>query len=62
MVPPGEGAFLPCSFWLADNYTPQNRYAEASALFDRLLSLRNDVGLLLLRHLRCFGKWMFQTS
>jgi GH15 family glucan-1,4-alpha-glucosidase len=45
-LPPGEGAFLPCSFWLADNYTLQNRDAEASALFDRLLSLRNDVGLL----------------
>ena len=45
-LPPGEGAFLPCSFWLADNYTLQNRDAEASALFHRLLSLRNDVGLL----------------
>jgi GH15 family glucan-1,4-alpha-glucosidase len=45
-LPPGEGAFLPCSFWLADNYTLQNRDAEASALFNRLLSLRNDVGLL----------------
>jgi carbohydrate kinase (thermoresistant glucokinase family) len=45
-LPPGEGVFLPCSFWLADNYTLQNRDAEASALFDRLLSLRNDVGLL----------------
>jgi GH15 family glucan-1,4-alpha-glucosidase len=45
-LPPGEGAFLPCSFWLADNYALQNRDAEASALFERLLSLRNDVGLL----------------
>jgi GH15 family glucan-1,4-alpha-glucosidase len=45
-LPPGEGMFLPCSFWLADNYTLQNREAEASALFERLLSLRNDVGLL----------------
>jgi len=45
-LPPGEGAFLPCSFWLADNYTLQNRDAEARALFERLLSLRNDVGLL----------------
>jgi carbohydrate kinase (thermoresistant glucokinase family) len=45
-LPPREGAFLPCSFWLADNYTPQNRDAEASSLFERLLSLRNDVGLL----------------
>jgi GH15 family glucan-1,4-alpha-glucosidase len=45
-LPPGEGVFLPCSFWLADNYTLQNRHAEARALFERLLSLRNDVGLL----------------
>ena len=45
-LPPGEGVFLPCSFWLADNYTLQNRDAEASELFERLLSLRNDVGLL----------------
>jgi carbohydrate kinase (thermoresistant glucokinase family) len=45
-LPPGEGVFLPCSFWLADNYRLQNRDAEASALFERLLSLRNDVGLL----------------
>ena len=45
-LPPGEGIFLPCSFWLADNYTLQNRDAEARALFERLLSLCNDVGLL----------------
>jgi GH15 family glucan-1,4-alpha-glucosidase len=45
-LPPGEGVFLPCSFWLADNYTLQNRDSEARALFERLLSLRNDVGLL----------------
>jgi carbohydrate kinase (thermoresistant glucokinase family) len=45
-LPPREGVFLPCSFWLADNYTLQNRDSEASCLFDRLLSLRNDVGLL----------------
>ena len=45
-LPPGEGAFLPCSFWLADNYMLQNRDAEARALFERLLLLRNDVGLL----------------
>jgi GH15 family glucan-1,4-alpha-glucosidase len=45
-LPPGEGVFLPCSFWLADNYTLQNRSADAVALFKRLLSLRNDVGLL----------------
>ena len=41
-----EGVFLPCSFWLADNYALQGRQAEAEALFDRLLSLCNDVGLL----------------
>jgi GH15 family glucan-1,4-alpha-glucosidase len=45
-LPAGEGVFLPCSFWLADNYALQNRNAEARALFERLLSLRNDVGLL----------------
>jgi carbohydrate kinase (thermoresistant glucokinase family) len=43
---PGEGVFLPCSFWLANNYKLQHRDAEARALFERLLSLRNDVGLL----------------
>jgi GH15 family glucan-1,4-alpha-glucosidase len=45
-LPPGEGAFLACSFWLADNYVLQGRDEEARALFERLLSLRNDVGLL----------------
>jgi GH15 family glucan-1,4-alpha-glucosidase len=45
-LPPGEGVFLACSFWLADSYTLQNRDAEARARFERLLSLRNDVGLL----------------
>ena len=45
-LPPGEGAFLACTFWLADNYILQERLDEAQALFDRLLTYRNDVGLL----------------
>ncbi len=45
-LPPGEGVFLACSFWLADAYVLMNRHADARRLFERLLSLRNDVGLL----------------
>lgn len=45
-LPPGEGAFLACSFWLVDNFVLQGRLEEAEELFERLLSLRNDVGLL----------------
>lgn len=45
-LPAGEGVFLACSFWLADNYLLQGRHREAVGLFRRLLDLRNDVGLL----------------
>ena len=45
-LPPGEGVFLACSFWLADNYILQGRIDDGRELFERLLSLRNDVGLL----------------
>jgi GH15 family glucan-1,4-alpha-glucosidase len=45
-LPPGEGVFLACSFWLADNLVLQGRHAEARRVFERLLALRNDVGLM----------------
>jgi GH15 family glucan-1,4-alpha-glucosidase len=44
-LPPGEGAFLPCSFWLADSYVMTGRREEGEALFERLLTLSNDLGL-----------------
>jgi GH15 family glucan-1,4-alpha-glucosidase len=45
-LPAGEGAFLACSFWLVDAYLMLGRREDALRLFERLLSLRNDVGLL----------------
>jgi len=45
-LPPGEGAFLACSFWLVDAYILLGRHEDARELFDRLLGLCNDVGLL----------------
>jgi GH15 family glucan-1,4-alpha-glucosidase len=45
-LPPGEGVFLPCSFWLVDCLELLGRHDEAHALFERLLDLANDVGLL----------------
>jgi GH15 family glucan-1,4-alpha-glucosidase len=45
-LPAGEGVFLACSFWLADAYLMLGRRDDALHLFNRLLSLRNDVGLL----------------
>ena len=45
-LPPGEGAFLACSFWLVNAYAMIGRRDDAIAMFERLLSLANDVGLL----------------
>jgi GH15 family glucan-1,4-alpha-glucosidase len=46
LPPESEGTFLPCTFWLADNYALAGRQDDACALFGRLLDIRNDVGLL----------------
>ncbi|HWU80375.1 MAG TPA: glycoside hydrolase family 15 protein [Caulobacter sp.] len=45
-LPPGEGAFLACSFWLVDAWLMIGRRDDAQALFERLLAVRNDLGLL----------------
>ena len=45
-LPAGEGTFLPCSFWLAGSFALIGRCAEGEALFERLLALGNDLGLL----------------
>lgn len=45
-LPGSEGTFLVCSFWLADAYAQLHRYDDAAALFERLLAVRNDLGLL----------------
>ncbi|MEQ5841614.1 glycoside hydrolase family 15 protein [Paraburkholderia acidicola] len=45
-LPPGEGTFLACSFWMVDNLALQGRVAEAHDMYERLLALANDVGLL----------------
>jgi GH15 family glucan-1,4-alpha-glucosidase len=45
-LPEGEGAFLACSFWLVDNYARLGRLDDARSLFEKLLGLCNDVGLL----------------
>ena len=45
-LPPGEGTFLPCSFWLADALVLIGRREDGAALFERLLALSNDLGLL----------------
>jgi GH15 family glucan-1,4-alpha-glucosidase len=45
-LPPGEGVFLPCTFWLSDNLALQGREREARVIFERLLGVANDVGLL----------------
>jgi GH15 family glucan-1,4-alpha-glucosidase len=45
-LPPGEGVFLACSFWMVSALKLQGRDGDASKLFERVLSLANDVGLL----------------
>ena len=60
-LPPGEGVFLACSFWMVTCLWLIGRHADATALFDRLLALRNDVGLLSeewdVKHQRMLGNF-----
>jgi GH15 family glucan-1,4-alpha-glucosidase len=60
-LPPGEGSFLPCSFWLADALILTGRRKEGEALFERLVGLGNDVGLMAeeydARHGRMLGNY-----
>jgi GH15 family glucan-1,4-alpha-glucosidase len=57
-LPPGEGAFIACTFWLADNLALQGRFSEARDLFERLLAIRNDVGLLSEQYDRASGRFL----
>ncbi|CAM01780.1 glycoside hydrolase 15-related [Saccharopolyspora erythraea NRRL 2338] len=45
-LPPGEGSFIACTFWLADNYAQRGDTARGRAVFEKVLALRNDLGLL----------------
>ena len=55
-LPRGEGAFIACSFWLADAYALIGRTDDARRLFERLLALRNDVGLFSEEYDTCAGR------
>jgi GH15 family glucan-1,4-alpha-glucosidase len=57
-LPEGEGTFLLCSFWLAQAWALMGRDADARALFERLLSLRNDVGLMSEQHDPATGRML----
>ncbi len=57
-LPPGEGAFIACSFWLVENYALQRRLDAARALFEKLLAVRNDLGLLAEEYDPCAGRML----
>ena len=52
-LPPGEGAFLLCSFWLVDNYTLMGRHADARRMFERLLEIRSAARIVSVSPSRC---------